>query len=64
MIRRYLVRLSGQIIYAIGQIVLEFACIFFWISVKFLRTKIDTLHETTWDYDKYVVTLLKDKGGD
>lgn len=57
MIKRYLVRLSGQIIYAIGQIALEFACIFFWVSGKFLNTEIDTFHETSYGYDKYIVTL-------
>lgn len=64
MIRRYISKLLGQIVYCIGQIFLEFACISFWASGYFLHTKIDTLHETTWDYDKYVVTLLKDKDGD
>ena len=64
MIRRYLVRLSGQIIYAIGQIVLEFACIFFWLSGKFLNTQIDTFHETNYDYNKYVVMLYNIRGGD
>ena len=64
MIKQYISKLLGQIIYFIGQILLEFACISFWASGYFLRTKIDTLHVITWDYDKYVVTLLKDEGGD
>lgn len=64
MIRRYLVRLSGQIIYCIGQIALEFACIFFWVSGKILNTEIDTFHETNYEYDKYSVTLYNIRDGD
>lgn len=64
MIKKYFAKMCGQLLYSTAWVVLEVSCVLFWLSGKFLNTKIDTFHSTTLGCEKYVITLQEHEGGD
>jgi hypothetical protein len=64
MIKKYLAKLCGQLLYHTALVILEVSCVLLWLSGKFLNTEIDTFHSTTLGYEKYVITLQDLEGGD
>jgi hypothetical protein len=64
MIKKRLAKLCGQLLYYTARIAFEVSCVFFWLSGKFLNTKIDTFYSTTLECEKYIITLQELEDGD
>lgn len=64
MIKKYLAKLCGQLLYHMALVVFEVSCVLLWLSGKFLHTEIDTFYLTTSECEKYVIILQKLEDGD
>ena len=64
MIKKYLAKLCGKLLYHTALVILEVSCVLLWLSGKFLNTRIDTFCSTALGCEKYVITLQELEDGD